>query len=43
VMMASAARGDLILSKVPEVIERYTRERALERLRLLKKKLKNQG
>lgn len=37
VLLESAARGDLILEKVPEVLERIARERELERLRRLKK------
>jgi hypothetical protein len=38
VLMSSAASGDLVLEKVPEVLERLARERELERLRRLKKK-----
>lgn len=38
-LMASAARGDLVLEKVPEVLERLARERELDRLRRAKKKL----
>jgi hypothetical protein len=38
VMFSSAARGDLVLEKVPEVLERIARERELERLRRAKKK-----
>jgi len=38
VLLSSAASGDLVLEKVPEVLERLARERELERLRRLKKK-----
>ena len=38
VLLSSAAAGDLVLAKVPEVLERIARERELERLRLAKKK-----
>lgn len=38
VLLSSAARGDLVLEKVPEVLERIARERELERLRRAKKK-----
>lgn len=37
-LLSSAASGDLVLEKVPEVLERLARERELERLRRLKKK-----
>lgn len=37
-LLASAASGDLVLEKVPEVLQRLARERELERLRRLKKK-----
>lgn len=37
-LLSSAAAGDLVLEKVPEVLERLARERELERLRRLKKK-----
>jgi hypothetical protein len=38
VLFSSAAAGDLVLEKVPEVLERIARERELERLRRAKKK-----
>jgi hypothetical protein len=38
VLLSSAAAGDLVLEKVPEVLERIARERELERLRRAKKK-----
>lgn len=38
VLLGSAARGDLVMAKVPEVLERIARERELERLRRAKKK-----
>ena len=38
VLLASAAAGDLALEKVPEILERIARERALERLRRAAKK-----
>ena len=37
-LMSWAASGDLVLEKVPEVLERLARERELERLRRAKKK-----
>jgi hypothetical protein len=37
-LLSSAAAGDLVLEKVPEVLERLARERELERLRRAKKK-----
>lgn len=37
-MLSSAAAGDLLIEKVPEVLERIARERKLERLRRAKKK-----
>lgn len=37
-LLSSAAAGDLVLEKVPEVLERLARERELERIRRLKKK-----
>jgi hypothetical protein len=40
VLLSSAARGDLVLEKVPEVLERIARERALEKKRRGKAKLK---
>jgi hypothetical protein len=39
VLLSSAAAGDLVLEKVPEVLERIARERELERLRRAKKKM----
>jgi hypothetical protein len=39
-LLSIAARGDLVLEKVPEVLERIARERELERLRRAKKKAK---
>ena len=38
VLLSSAAAGDLVLEKVPEILERIARERELERLRRAKKK-----
>lgn len=38
-LLSSAAAGDLVLEKVPEVLERLARERELERLRRAKKKI----
>jgi hypothetical protein len=40
VLLSSAARGDLVLEKVPEVLERIARERDLERKRRARAKLK---
>lgn len=37
-LLASAAAGNLVLEKVPEVLERIARERELERLRRARKK-----
>jgi len=37
-LMSTAAAGDLVLEKVPEVLERIAREREQERLRRAKKK-----
>lgn len=37
-LLSSAAAGDLLLEKVPEVLERLARERELERLRRVKNK-----
>jgi hypothetical protein len=36
-LLSSAASGDLVLEKVPEVLERIARERELERLRRLRR------
>jgi hypothetical protein len=41
VMLSSAARGDLVLEKVPEVLERIARERELERRRRAKARTKS--
>ena len=38
-LMSWAASGDLVLDKVPEVLERLARERELERIRRAKKKI----